>query len=688
MKSDKEILQTFCDRKEESGSYMKTQHRRAREAYAMYAGNDAAYTSGDTARDMVVVNKVKSYVDAVSGFMIQNRRQAKYQASVPDRESQQIYSNFLNDYRSYIRRNCNADQVESAQNLSMLIAGYGAIETGLAFGDEGATRDPNGEYIMGNVPYDRIYWDKSAQDKGLLDSHYIWREKLYDRKDALERFKGSDESDYVAEMPNTNYTYFAGGGTYDKISEGEDPQINDVIVNNYQWWEREKYYRINNPAFDLFRVDPQMAQNVVRSMEFVKEQFMARTSKSEQADLFDFDPRSPILVMTPKLHGVLKNLANEAGIPFEAEDNYRRIYYTALLTDKVVFDKFKSLDQQGYSIKFKVADYDQINNNWFGMLDVMKVPLLYSNKVLTELLRIIANNSKGGVIYEKGVTNDPRALEAKWAKPEASVEVNPDTIDKIRPKSTPYVPNGYDQLLPLFDSYIKDVSGIDRTFLGATQSANETAALQRQRVKQVTSVLASYFDSITLYDKEQARMDVTYMREMSEIDPSRTFRVTDAEGAQLVQETDPSMFVDEYDIEIEEAPSSATENEEKAQIMLAFADKQAMLGNNIYDAVVPYLPLSEAEKVTLLERLKPQEMTPEQQQAMLQAQQEERQMIMAKDQAELAKTQAETENKQADTAVKQATVLEKNADTEQTLLETDYVTSTVPSNINDININI
>ncbi|MEK9768615.1 MAG: hypothetical protein VW683_06805 [Betaproteobacteria bacterium] len=662
---------------------MKKQHKRAMESYALFAGADAAYQSGGATRDMVVVNKVKGYVDAVHGFMLQNRRRAKYLATIEDSEEQQIYSGFLNDFRKDIRDNANSDQIESLQNKGMLIAGYGAIETGLVFGDDGATRDPNGEYIQDAVPYDKVFWDRSAVSPNLLDARYIWRDKTYNMREALDRFKGSDQSDFTTiDNQEGAYQYAPLGGTYDRQAENTDPYSSDVVVHNYQWWEREKYYRAINPVFDLMQANPELAMNAMQGMQIVKQQMIARTEKAEQPDMFTFNPEAPILVMNQKIYSKLKPLFVNAGIQLEEDEGYRKCFYTSLMSDTVIFDKFKNLDQQGFSIKFKTADYDHINECWFGMLDVMKTPLLYSNKVLTELLRIISSNSKGGIIYEKGVTDNPMKLEQSWANPSASVEVNEGKMDRIKPKTEPYTPTGYDRLLPIFDSYIELTSPVDKNFLGSSENRQETAALQRQRIKQVTSVLAAYFDSITLYDKEQARMDMTYMRELAEINPSRAFRTTNDDGAIEIMRADPSYFVDEYDIEIDEAPTSATEQEEKAQVALSLAQQAAMIGKDLYPQAIKMLPyFTQQEKQEWIEAMSPKELSPEEQQA----QAEQRQLALVQAQLQLEKMRSEVSNKDADTLVKETSAEKNQAETDKTVLETELAAS---QPINDFNVNL
>src|ERR1700743_2949926 len=89
--------------------------------------------NGRRRRAMVYFQKIPANIDAIVGFMAQNRRQAKFIAHVNNEQLQQLYCKNMNALYSYHRENMNADQIESKQDLDMIVNGYGAIDTDLSY---------------------------------------------------------------------------------------------------------------------------------------------------------------------------------------------------------------------------------------------------------------------------------------------------------------------------------------------------------------------------------------------------------------------------------------------------------------------------------------------------------------------------------------------------------------------------
>lgn len=668
MMNETSLMEEFKDRKKDSISGLRTQHENARKALALYAGDMAAYASGGNdkgMKNMVMINRGKSYIDSFTGFAIQNRRTIKFQARMPSSEEQQLYSFYMNGAAKSLRDKANADQVESLQDKQMAICGYAGVEKALVFEDEGTSRDPNGEVIYECVPYNQLFWDRNARWPNNLDAKYVYRRKCYELEEAKKLFKGSDDGDFSADSTpgNGKFTYYPGGGNYDKIAEDEAEQDkNEVYVYNYQYWNREKYYRVVNPIIKLKQENPALAEAAYVGMKRAAELLLSQTSRREQPDLFDFSPDAPIMIMAPTMFKKMFPLFGEAGIDLSFDEAFRRIYYTAIMSDNTVFDQVKSIDQYGFSIKFKTADYDEANKCWIGMMAAMENPIIYNNKILTELMRIIASNSKGGLLYERGATNNPAELERNWAMTDRSIELNDGGLMKIKPKAEPYVPSGYENLISLFDTYLGQVT-FDKSFLGSSENKLEAASLQRQRVKQVTTVLAPMFDSITLYQKEDARSNESYIRVLSEIDPSRLINLVGEDGQRQVIEMSPDYLTDAYDIELSEAADSATEKDEKLTYMTNLATNAATVGKDIFAEVVPHIHfLSADERQKMLKAMLPAQPTAEQ----IQEQAAIKQLAIMKEQAEIS-------NKNADTRLKDATTLEKTASAEQKNMENQVI---------------
>lgn len=694
MKSDDEIIKQFGGEKghrKVSESGLGKQHKTALEDFGYWSGDKTVYRTGYYEKDkgFVVINRIMPYVSAVNGFMIQLARKPIYQAMIDPDDSQAqeqqlqvAYSEYLNGFSDYCRDKANADHIEAVQNLHMLICGYGAIDTSTTYEEFTATRNPDGEIIMGNLDPFNTYWDPFATETNLLDARWVYCKKQYALAEAMDKFETKKEDDFEGSTVNTNtgdYQFYPGG-IVDRIGLESDMADKGLVnVYYYQWWEREKYWRCKNPAKkmqedaqSLQQKDPMQAKIMAAKADFLLEgmrriqdiRVNLTDDEYEKEDLFSFNPDSDMLVCNKLIYNDLKLAFAQLKLDVKFDQGTRRVYYTAVLSGKHVFDKFKNIDQQGFTVKFKTGNYDIREKRWFGMVAALKEPQKYSNKALTELLYVIASNSKGGVMYEESAVPNPQKFEKQYATTTGAIMLNDGAVsgNKIMPKAQAALPNGYDSLYPQFNDAIAEVVGIDRTFLGSSENKQETASLQRQRIKQVVTTLASYFNSIVLYQKEHARLMITFMRVLAENSPGRIFSITGQDGGLIYKKLSIDSIAPEYDVQIGEAPDSATQKEEAANTMLQLAGTLIQFGQNIYPVAIKYLDgygIKQKDIQELIQIVTPPQPTPEEQQK--QAQNDQMKTMAA--QLALKTQQAEIDSKTADAQLKKAGIPEKQANT-------------------------
>jgi hypothetical protein len=511
--------------------------------------------------------------------MAQNRRRAKYVARVTSNASQIVYSRYMNALAEYVRDNANADHIETEQDLDMLINGYGAIGTDISYTEGNATTDPNGEILMERLDPLTIGWDLSAKQKNLIDARYAYYYKDYPLEDALDLLSGSKEEDFdvIGQDVQAGFEFNPNGGKYDKIRadgvEFAGVEKNKIArVYNYQWLEYENFYRADNPV--NFAQDEFAQQAIMAQLEAIA----AEIKETEYQDMFDFDPSKPILTFDQAVKVKLEAVFGELIKPVKFK---RKCYYTAILSGNKVFKTYKSLCQQGFTIKFKTGTYDAHNRVWVGMVNSMMEPAKYYNKALTELMFTIASNSKGGVMVEESAVADIKDFSTKWAKTNAVITVRDGALasGRIQAKATPQVPTGLESVVQLSDAAVVDSSGVDRSFMGSRESAQESGLMYKRRIRQVVSSLGRYFDSITMYQKEQARMLADFIRVWVEDNDGSMFRITGEDGADEFAQVSADSLAPEYDVTIQEAMQTTEEKEETAQTLAAFGDKMAAIGD-------------------------------------------------------------------------------------------------------------
>lgn len=633
----RKIALDFKKRKGLSSRGLSSQYDNTRLCQDYYSGEtDTTYSDriaftdqrGQKKRAMVKFGKIKPNVDAVGGFMAQNRREANYVARLKDSQKQQLYSKNTNALKGYIREKANADQIETQQNFDMLVNGYGAVATDISYVQGNASSTPGGDILKQRLDPLCVGWDMSAKNKNLTDARWTYYWDDYDLEDALSLFEGSDEEDFEktgeTDDDKGGYEYYPYGGRYDKIRlqetvEWADKQEERVRVYQYQWFEYETFYRADNPLYTL--PSPAAVLRVQVELDAIAAEF-----KDEEGygDLFDFDPRAKILTFDAKIKARLKQAFGKyiECVPFK-----RKAYYTAVLSGQHVFVAFRSISQMGFSIKFKTGTYDAANKIWIGMVNSMIEPQKYYNKALTEMMFTIASNSKGGVMIEQDAVEDVADFESKWAKTDATIVVRSGSLSggKIQEKAKSALPTGLENVITLSDAAIADASGVDRSFLGSAENKQETGILFKRRIRQVISTMAQYVDAETLYQKESARLDLDFMRIWSQNHDGEEFEIVGGDGSVETANISQDQLMAEYGVMIQESAQTPEDKQETAEVLSNFADKLLSAGDPntakaIYVEAIQFLSLDGDVLQRLSQALAPQPTVDPQEHEMLKQQ--------------------------------------------------------------------
>lgn len=618
MVDKRKVAQRFKKSFDLSKTGLSRQWKNTRDCQMFYSGDSMEYEDriqyqqkdGQRKRAMVRFNKVMPYVDGVCGFMQQNRRVIQYVARMESSVSQRAYSSYMNAAANYVRESSGAAYLEGEQDLDMLVCGYGAVETDMSYVQGNATTCPNGEIIKARLDPSQTFWDATAKRKNLSDARWVGYWKDYALDDALELFTGSNTEDFDPAPQDDNpenYYYDPYGGRYDKVSFGDtvewaDRQENRVRVYNFQWFEYESYWQADNPVLQF--KNPESIQNAINEMQLIANE------QQGYGDMFTFDPTAEVLTFDRETKTKLQAIFGKFIRPVEFK---RKAYYTAVVSGQHVFTAFRSVSQSDFSILFKTGTYDPIRKIWIGMVNNMMQPQLYYNKALTELMFTIASNSKGGVIIEKGAVEDIQEFEQKYASTTAVVVADEGSVSggKIMPKGQNIPTTGLEGIITLSDVSIADASGVDKAFLGGGVERVESGILYRRRIRQVISTIAKYFDSISLFQKVQARVDLDFMRVWSENNNGIEFEIEEEDGSYSVAIIAADKFMAEYGVTLTEGMETAEDKQEKAETISTIADKLAMIdpaaAKVVYGISLKYLNLDAKDKLQISEAMNGQQ---------------------------------------------------------------------------------
>ena len=696
--NESEVLSTVRKQLSLSKKGLGSQRDNTRACYSFYDADDSSYrdhiqftdTAGQKKKAEVVFNQIKSSVDTVAGFMAQNRRVARYTARVEGNELQELYTEYKNTVYDYVRDNCHADQLESEQDKQMIICGIGATETDISYIIGNATTMPYGEILKTTLDPENVGWDPTAKSMNILDARWAYYFIDYDLKDALSLFQGSEQEDFQQsgqddDSMSDGYTYNPYGGVYDKIKQLDNVEWCDkaedrVRVYNHQWFTYETFYRAPNPLYDA--QTPQEAAFIQARLELLKQKSKEYNPEYiDVEDAFTLDPTSEELVFNDKLKPLIRQeLGDVEMVPFK-----RKCYYTAVYSGTHIFSWFKSISQQGFSIKFKTGTYNRTKKIWVGMVNAMMEPQKYHNKALTEMMFTIAANSKGGVMVEEDAVENIKEFEKNYARTNAVIKVRSGALGqgKIKEKKSPAVPTGLEQIVTLSEMAISK-NGVDPSFMGSVEREDQSGILYKRRIRQVISKFAGYFDSITLYQKEDARLCSDLIRVWVSNNAGETVRITGEDGHDQFMLLSEDNLVDEYDISIQESPQTPEDKRETSLLLNQYGDKLAAVGNvaaanQFYAESLSMLPIDGSVKNRLTQALMPQEdMVPAAQVQQLQAQLEalmsqQAQLQAAKVESDIRKNDADTQSKLADIEKKQAEIVKTLEDAASVGLQNDFL---------------
>jgi len=689
------VAKTFRKHKEISKRGLSQQYENTETCWSFYNSDQMTYsdkiqfldTWGRKRRAMVNFNKVQQNVDSVVGFMAQNRRQAKFVAKLNKDADQQLYSKNMNELYDYHRENTNADQLENDQDLDMMVNGYGAIDTELSYDIGSVTTMPNGEIVKKHIAPDCVYWDPAAKGKNNLDAKWAGYYEDYELRDALDLFQGSVTKDFEQvsdeEPSDTGYTFNPYGGIYDKIKllntvEWTSKEAEMVRIYNHQWFKYETFYKAENPLY--LTDDPMDAMFIKLRLDVIKEEIKLPGDTKEE-DMFAFDPSQEQLIFD---EATKRKLVKEFGDLIKPVDFKRKVFYTAVISGEHVFTWFKSVSQQGFSIKFKTGTWNRNRKMWMGMVNPMIEPQKYFNKALTELMFTIAANSKGGVMVESDAVEDIADFEEKWAKTDGVIIVNSGALaaGKIQEKAKGALPTGLENIITLSEQNIS-ANGVDPSFMGDISKEDQSGILYKRRIRQVIAKFARYFDSGTLYQKEDARLMADLIRVWVQNNQGEWMRITGEDGAQDFIQITEDMLAPEYDVSIQEASQSTDEKQETA-IMLTQAGQNLLTTGQIPQGLaflaesLQFYRLDGDVRNRLSEALQPQQQIDPQ--AFMQMQQQVQMLQSYIQSGEVEKTRSETQKNLAtaaktmkDAQVSEAELPKMHAETIETMANADKI---------------
>lgn len=500
--------------------------KQAREDYQFYSGDQWSEEDQNMLREKnrpaLVFNRVAPLVNAVVGSEINNRREVQY---IPREVGDSQANEVLTAAGEWFRDQTSAEDEESDAFEDSVICGMGWTDTRLDFETE-----PDGIPKVMRLDPLKMAWDCNAVKPNLEDANRLWYvdEKPY--SEAMELFPNIDPS-----MLNASWVRSLGDENpepHDQdradLYEGGQTPYGDwtkktCTIVECRWFEKVPYYRgpdIENPG-----------------------------------QMREYDERQIAL------------LKNQYG-DFPAVRQYKKVVKRAFIGREVLAEPDQPLVPPGMFGWECITGYrDKIKGLFYGVVRTTKDPQRWSNKFFSQVMFLLNSQSKGGVIMERGAVEDDVQFEKSWAKSEDVTYVKNGALGqypRLQPKPVAQFPSGFFTLFQESKEAINQVTGLSPEFIG-TREVDQAGVLEYQRRQSSLNLLASLFNSLRRYRKRQGKVMLYLIQNY--LSDGRLIRIVGNGLAQYVPLTKPANANIEYDIIVDDAPTSPNEKEKTWSIL-------------------------------------------------------------------------------------------------------------------------
>ncbi len=541
----------------------------AREDFRFYNGDQ--WNEADLAalkeqrRPVMTFNRIAPLVNAVVGSERNNKREVQF---IPRQVGKALPSELLTGAAEWFRDMAHAEYADSDAFQDAVICGMGWTDTRLDY-----ENSFDGEPVITRLDPLKMVWDSAAVQPNLTDAQRMW---YVDRK-PLEVAKQMFPKSHWTEL---SADWARDGVAYEGIHHNDLEAYNDekgidvengrrmVTLVECRWFESERYYKA-----------PDLSTGELR--DYSEEEF------------------KQLQCMMPDIQGAAFN---------------KKVVRRAFLGRKLLESPDQPLVPAGQLGWECITGYfDKIERQFYGVVRPTKDPQRWANKYFSQVMYILNSQSKGGIMAESGAFKDEREAAKSLSRSDSITWVKPNALagGKIQPKPVAQFPQGFFQLFNEAKEAINQVTGLSPEFIG-TREVTQAGILEAQRRQSSLNLLACLFDGLRLYRKRQGKIILHLIQNY--LSDGRLVRISGEENAQYIPLTREEVTSVEYDIVVDDAPTSPNEKERTFGIITQLLPLlQNAITPDIMLDLLRYSPLPASLLNRVSEKFQQQQMAQQQQ---------------------------------------------------------------------------
>lgn len=496
-----------------------------------------------------VFNRLGVIVNTVCGLEQVNRQETVY---IPRQVGKAGKNELLTAAGKYFRDQSRAEKEESDAFRDMVICGMGWVDDRIDYEIE-----PDGKPVSERVDPLEMRWDPASKKHNLTDRKFQFRAKSMPLEAAQGMFPEVEEaSDLDAswaslDLPGAKAEPHQAteAKLYKNDQSGKDKnRAQNVTILECQWWEKESYWRIADPASDEIKsYDLETGQSLIDKAQMLADAGQGQPLATRLAD--------------------------------------RRVYMRAFIGGRVL-KKGPAPFPKGFSCNPMTGYRDRKKNTWYGIVRDACGPQEIGNKTISTLIHQLATSGKG-VIVDKTKVDNVRKFEENYAKP-GPVYVNGSPEGVAMPKPSGEISPVYEQLLQFAITGTRDSTGVNVEALGLA-NRDQPGVLERERKQAAITILASFFDSLRQFRIASGKVVLYFIIEY--FSDGRLIKIDGEQGAQyvkLIRSDDTA----EYDVEVDEATTSPNQKEQVWDLLQQLLPElKGMLPPSMIADVLPFTPL-------------------------------------------------------------------------------------------------
>lgn len=546
---DTDLVEDILEKRKQSDTHLATWRGKAKTWFAMVSGeqwskeDEAAHE--DQGKPCVSFNRTAVMVNAICGSEANNRQEVQY---LPRTIDDSGVNDLLTDAAKWVRDQCDAEDEESDAFRDTVICGYGWTETKMDY-----EKNPEGMVEISRRDPSCMRYDPRAIKRNLSDAKWVQCDDYLDEDTILARWPDASLERTPDDPTADPEPHDATRAPFYLKSATQETDDDARLVIHHCWQELKVVWRVQGQP------DPMTGQ------------------PGEMQELSEDD------------YEVASERAAAMNIPLQARRATKTVYMHAYVLGKQILESGEAPCQYEFIYKCITGYRDRNSNTFYGLVKQIEDPQRYANKMLSQLLHMINTNAKGGIMVEQGATDDIRDLEEKWAQTDGVIMLNAGAISggKIQPKPVPQYPQSIDSLLQFSVSSIRDGSGVNLEMLGLADRM-QAGVLEEQRTSAGMTIVATLFDSLRQYRKQQGRLLAHFI--IQYMSDGRLIRVSGPLAQRYVPLLRQRGVLD-YDVIVDDAPTSRDMRAKTFAALMQIAPMVMQQGGPVPEEALDYAPI-------------------------------------------------------------------------------------------------